>query len=323
SQFPYLAVGWFWFLGTLVPVIGLVQVGAASIADRYTYLPSIGFFIMLIWGFATWNKRSPATVAIFSAIVLAMLLAGTSLQLKYWRNDVLLLSHTVRVTSDNYTACNYLGDALERAGLKSDAEAMYRESVRIEPRFPHAQYNLAMALWHDGRAVEASEHLTVAAGLVPTDAGIQYFLGETLMARGQLDEAARRFGETLKLQPDSVPAHLDLAIVLVQQHRLDAALPHFAEAARLRPGDPEIRFNYGLALLDGGRPAEAADQFTIEIHLAPGETRAHYRLAQALARQGKFPAAATRYREALQLTPAFPEAQKELDEILAAHPEAR
>ena len=153
-QNPYLLVGWFWFLGTLVPTIGLVQVGAASMADRYTYIPSIGLFIVIVWGvndllerWPNWEKFPPVA----GGVALAGCLMVTSIQLNYWRNSLAIFSHTVAVTTDNYTADNFLGRALDGIGQTDAAILLYTESVKIAPHYPEAQYNLGMDLWRQGR----------------------------------------------------------------------------------------------------------------------------------------------------------------------------
>lgn len=321
---PYLVVGWFWFLGALVPTIGLVQVGAASMADRYTYLPGVGFFILVVWGIndlLNFQSRKEKIVAFAGGTALAGCLAATSIQLRYWQNSVTLLSHTVAVTQKNYAACNYLGAALENIGQTNAALALYSESVKIAPHFPNAQYNLAMALLRRGDAEKAAEHFAIAVKLVPDDSGLRYYFGQALAASGKLNEAAAQFSEALRLKPDFALAQENLAVILARQNKLDEALPHFAEAARLQPGDAEAHFNYGFALLNNGNYAKAAAQFSEELRLTPNETKAHYRLAQALAQENQFAEAAQQYRTALRLTPDFSDAKKELDKILAGHPE--
>jgi tetratricopeptide (TPR) repeat protein len=322
-QNPYLLTGWLWFLGTLVPVIGLVQVGAQSMADRYMYIPSIGLFILVVWGldefFAAWPQKQKFAAFIGTAALGGCLIC-TSLQLKYWQNSVTLLTHTVEVTTDNYTACNFLGAAFEEAGFKEEAFALYTESVRIESHFPHSQFNLGVALLNKNHPDEAAQHLAIAAKLVPNDAVIRYRYGEALIESGKLNDAAIEFSEALRLNPAFPEAHLDLGVILAGQNQTTQAIFHFAEAVRLQPNNPDARFNFGLALLNNHQPAEAEIQFSEELKLTPDETKAHFRLAQALQQQNKLPGAVVHYREALRLTPDFPEAKTALDHILSANP---
>lgn len=187
KRFPYLAVGWFWYLGTLVPVIGLVQAGIQSMADRYTYLPSIGLFIIVAWGLNDLVSSYPQKVKIAGlagGLALAGCLAVMSIQLNYWRSSLALFSHTIEVTTDNYAAENCLGTVLENLGKPDDARRLYADSVRIEPDFPLGQFNLGMILLEQGRAEEASNHLAIAARLALGDPVMQYDFGIYLSQHG-------------------------------------------------------------------------------------------------------------------------------------------
>ncbi|HTY87113.1 MAG TPA: tetratricopeptide repeat protein [Candidatus Acidoferrum sp.] len=325
-RYPYALVGWLWFLGILVPTIGLVQVGSQSIADRYLYLPSIGLFILMAWGLNDFvhdhSHRRPA-VALAGATALAGFLVCTWIQLGYWQNNLALLSHTIAVTTDNYTIYNSLGAALELAGQKDDAFLMYSKSVQIEPRFAESQYNLGMALLRRGWPEKASEHLAAAVKLSPDTAKMRYSFGVALADTGHGEEAFAEFTETLRLDPGYADAHNRLALACLQLGKTNDAIVHFTEVFRRQPTNAEACFNLGLALLNNHQPAEAAGQFAKELQLAPDEPKAHYRLAQALLQQDRPAEAVQHFREALRLKPDFSEAQSELDKILAAHPELR
>jgi tetratricopeptide (TPR) repeat protein len=321
---PYLSVGWLWFLGTLVPVIGIVQVGPQSMADRFTYVPGIGLFILIVWGLNDFMKFRPAwrhAVVLVGVLALADCLVCTRIQLNYWPNSITLLRHTIAVTTDNYIACNFLGRALDDTGKTDESLPFYAESVRIEPHYPQAQFNLGMAWLNRGQADKAIEPLNAAVKLAPDNAGARYYLGLALMDDGKLEDAITQFTEAIRINPDFAEAHTRLALALIKQGKAVEAILHFARVVRLQPGNPEAHFNFGLALLNHQQPAEAAVQFAEELRLTPNETKAHYRLAQALHQLNQPADAVRHYREALQLAPEFPEAKKELDEILATHPE--
>ena len=222
-QNPYLIVGWLWFLGTLVPAIGLVQVGAASIADRYTYIPGIGLFIVIVWGsndflnrWPEWKKYLPVA----GSVALAGCLMVTSIQLNYWRNSIALFSHTIAVTTDNYTACNFLGRALDGIGQNDAAILLYAESVKIAPRYPEAQYNLGMDLWQQGRLDEASKHLADAVQLVPDEAVARYYYAKLLAQRHKTAEAIFQYREALRLTPDFPEAKRELNEILAAHPEL-------------------------------------------------------------------------------------------------------
>jgi len=325
-QNPYLPVGWFWFLGTLVPTIGIVQVGAQSIADRYTYIPSIGFFIVVVWGASDlaihWQGKGKF-LPIAGVLALIGCIGVTSIQISYWRNSETLFLHAIGVTTDNYVAENCLGKAFENDGQNERARALYTDAVKIEPRYPLAQFNLALCLLSFGETNEALDHLRAAARLEPHDPDIQYDLGLYFSQHGSPDDAVHTFEAALADRPDFPQAQTALGTVLTKQKKFVQAVSHFAATVRLKPDDADARFNLGLALLDSHQPAEAAVQFAEELRLTPNETKAHFRLAQALQQDNKFADAVAHYRAALRLTPDFPEAEAGLDQILAAHPEVK
>jgi tetratricopeptide (TPR) repeat protein len=322
-QNPYLLAGWLWFLGTLVPTIGIVQVGSQSIADRYMYLPSIGLFIMVAWGlndFLNWRPHWRRIVTLAGGMALAGCLVGTRIQLGYWQNSLKLLTHTIAVTTDNYSMYNALGTLLEQAGQKDEAMVWYGRSIQVASNYPPAEYNLGMALLRRNWPDRAAEHLAIAAKLVPDESGAHYSLGLALLATSRQDDAIAQFTETLRLDPDYTDAHNKLGLIFIKAGKMNDAIAHFSESVRLRPSDAQMRFNLGLALLDSHRPAEAAVQFSMELRLAPNETKAHFRLAQALQQQNQLAGAVEQYRQALRLTPEFPDAKAALDEILSTHP---
>ncbi len=220
-QNPFLFFGWFYFVGTLVPTIGLVQVGPQAMADRYSYLPSIGLFIVIVWGvneLLAAQPRGKEFALLASATALAACLVVTSFQLSHWQNSLKLFLHTVEVTTDNYTADAYLGSELETVGLNEAALTLFFESVRIAPTFPNGQWDLGLALLRQGRAAEASEHLGVAAKLVPTDPVIHCYYGKALAAAGKLDEAKAQYTEALRLKPDYTEAKKSLAAISAATH---------------------------------------------------------------------------------------------------------
>ena len=354
---PYLAVGWFWFLGTLVPTIGLVQVGSQSMADRYMYIPSMGLFILIVWGLNDFMARWPDRknfLPLAGGVALAGCLAATFVQVGYWQNGFSLFSHAVESTENNYVAYNSLGQTFKAAGRPAEAMEMFQASVRIETNFPPAQVNLAQALAAAGQPVAALAHYRDSVRLMPGDPDLRYDVGTFLLHQGKLEEAVTQFlaaleikpalplahnalgwaymrqsklaeavpqfQKAIQLKPDFAEAYLDLAYTLVQQGKTNAALPNFQAAVKYAPQNAEMRFNLGLALLNAGQSAAAADQFAAEIRITPGDSDAHFRLAQALEDQGKFAAAAGEYREALRLTPDFSKASTALAELIAAHP---
>ncbi len=235
---PYLFVGWFLFLGTLVPTIGLVQVGAQSIADRYMYIPSIGLFILIVWGlndFLDWRPRWRRIAAFFVGVALAGCLVDTRIQLANWQNSIKLFQHAIAVTTDNFIAYNCLGQALYDLGAKDEASVLWAEAVQIAPKSSVAQYNLGMSLAQKGKLDEALEHLAAAAKLAPDNADIRYGLGVFLLQHGKPEEAAGHFAAAIDGRPDFAEAHRRLAQALSELHKSKEAIFHYQEALRLKP----------------------------------------------------------------------------------------
>jgi tetratricopeptide (TPR) repeat protein len=272
---PYLAVGWCWYLGTLVPVIGLVQVGSQSHADRYTYVPTIGLSIMLAFGLAELVQRRPrARTAVVAAAALACsaCLAVTWFQIQYWASTETLLRHALEVTSGNFITHHNLGDYYLQHNRNEEGRQEEAEAVSINPIYLEARLNLGLALSLLGR---------------PGDAEMEY--------RRALEQQLE--GDQIYL------AHSGLGAALAAQHRTAEALPELELAARLKPESADARYNLGTALAELGRNQEAASELAAAIHLQPGDAEAHRLLAVALAAQGKRNQAAEEFAAVAQLRP--------------------
>ena len=243
-QNPCLFVGWFWFLGTLIPTIGLVQVGSQSMADRYMYIPSVGLFILVVWGFnnlLNWRPHWRRITTFAGGVALAGCLVCTEIQLSYWQNSIKLFRHAIEVTTDNFVAYTCLGETLSDLGLKKEAMMLCAEAVKIAPNSPVAQYNFGMALLQNNRLDEALAHLDAAARLAPHNSEVQYNFGLFLLLHNKPDEAASHFAATLVERPDFAEAHYRLAQALSQQHKSKEAIFHYREALRLKPEFPEAK----------------------------------------------------------------------------------
>jgi protein O-mannosyl-transferase len=235
-SFSYLPVGWFWFLGTLVPVVGIVQVGEQAMADRYSYFPAIGIFIMVAFGIQDLASRSqfmkklsiPAAFLVLAGCVLA-----TEKQLHYWQTDETLFAHAVAVTKDNEIAHLNLGVVYEKQGRADEAMNEYRQALKINPRRAHAHNNIA----------------------------------DLLAASGHLNEALAEYQIALQLNPAALPAHLNLGSLLVELGRFDEAKEQFDLAAKLDPTDARPHYQMGKALLKQGQDALAIDEFNKALQL--------------------------------------------------------
>jgi tetratricopeptide (TPR) repeat protein len=254
---PFLAVGWLWFLGTLVPTIGLVQVGAASMADRYTYIPSIGFFVALVWGATEFFAERPRGKIILTTLGGAALLGcalTTSIQISYWRDSLSLFRHAVEILPDNYAAENCLGKAYELAGDNARALVCYQAAVATEPHFPQSQFNLAMSLLAVGRTDEALQHLEAAAALEPRDGDVQFDLGIYFAQQASWTNAVNCFSNAVQVRPDFARAQLGWGDALANAGRFNEAVPHFREALRLDPKLTDARKNLDRLLAEHPEP---------------------------------------------------------------------
>jgi len=214
KRFPYLPIGWLWFVGTLVPAIGLVQVGVQSMADRYTYLPSIGLFILVVWGVDDLLKKQSRKETIARGLGAALTLGCvvlTSIQLTYWQNSLTIFQHTVHVTENNYAAYDCLGRALQNVGKDDVARVAYLAAVEAEPRYPNAQFDLGMLLLDHNQPDEASNHLALAVDLAPHNPVMQFDYGVYLAQHGDPGKAADHFRAALDARPDFPEARQQLA----------------------------------------------------------------------------------------------------------------
>jgi len=250
---PYLIVGWLWFLITLIPVIGLVQVGGQAMADRYTYIPLIGLFIMIGWGVPDLLRgfrlryRSAILVTL-SGLVIIALSAATWKQLGYWKDDISLYQHTLNITANNYIIFNNLGIALAERGEVDAAIQSYQEALRIWPKSANAHTNLGAALMSQGKFQEAIRHYDEALRLRPDYPLARINLskalnnaGVALAHQGKLDEAIRYFKEALRIDPEFADGYFNMGITLARMNRMDEAAEQFIYVLRLTPDSAEAR----------------------------------------------------------------------------------
>ena len=239
-RFAYLPVGWLWFLGTLVPVIGLVQVGSQAMADRYSYFPSIGIFIAVAFGARDLANRlqfSKTIIAVSAAAILGICLILTERQLSFWSNDEALFRHAVAVTDENEVAHLNLGVALEKQNRKTEALAEYREALKIYPKSSETHNNLANLLDTMGETNAALSEYQEAIRLDPKSTAPRNNLGTLYVKLGRLDDAMRQYAESEMLDPKDAHAFFLTGKVLLREGRDGEAIPQFQKAAQLAPDD--------------------------------------------------------------------------------------
>jgi tetratricopeptide (TPR) repeat protein len=269
---PYLVVGWLWFLGTLVPVIGIVQVGGQTMADRYFYIPSIGLFIALVFGLADVAKSwrvAPSLSAGVTGGVLLVLATLTNAQVQRWRDSFTLFEHTLAVTPPNLRIEHNLGVALGASNRYDEAAAHFEKALQIDPNF------------YDGLVA----------------------MGVTRAHQGRLPEAIEYFRAAIHSQPDVPKARVQLAHALWTEKRDEAALEEMRRASELARKDADIRADFGLALALVGRLQEAIEQLHEALRLNPNNAEAHNNLGLALLASGKARESIPEFEAALRLKP--------------------
>ncbi len=284
----YLIVGWLWFLGTLVPVIGLVQVGEAAMADRYAYIPLIGIFVMIGFGGADWaeKKRLSFWPAVPAAAVLVVLALVTHRQIGYWQSNYDLWSHTLAVTENNFVAENNLGGALILEGREEDAHAHFEAAARINARDPMSRSNLGIYFQNHNRMGEAVVQYEAAIDLT-SDPGLlaQTYadLGAAQRAMGEDEAAHKSFDQSLRFNPNQFNAWLGLGLLAQKQGKLDEAISDLSRSVDLQP-NARGYFELGRALAQAGHSAEALDAYQQALKISPDFVEAQ-QAAEALRQQ--------------------------------------
>ena len=266
----YLPVGWLWYLGTLVPVIGLAQAGGQALADRYTYIPLTGLFIIAAFGAEELSYGLPGRKAVmgaFAAGIVSALLVYTSLQVHYWHDSITIFEHTVKVTKNNSKGYYKLGVAYNWAGRYAEAIEAYKQAIRIKPDYADAHYNLGVTYGKLGRNAEAIE----------------------------------AYKEAMKINPDYADAHNNLGVIYGKFGRYMEAIGAFKEAVRIKPDYAKVWYNLGIAYGKAGRHSEAMEAYKQAVKIKPDYTPAHYNLAIAYLEAGETGLALEEYKTLKQM----------------------
>ena len=287
---PYLPVGWLWFLGTIFPVLGIIPaVGIHAMADRYTYLPSIGIFLMASWGLADLveHTRFLVPAILLTGGALLLVIAHTWIQVTYWHDSAALWEHTLQVSPDNALAHTNLGVALQSDGHLEEAIRHYTAALEVDPEYANAQNNLGLALDRLGKRHEAISHLRAA----------------------------------VRSAPGVAEHHLNLAPMLVENRNWDEAIEHLYAALEIEPDNPELYFHLGRAYSRQERWGKAAECLREAVRLQPNVAHNRSTLAYILHKQGQTEAAQDEYQEAWRLDPHWAETATRSVWIFATHPE--
>ena len=351
SRSRYLVVGWLWYLGTMFPVSGVVQVGGHAMADRYAYVPMIGVFVMVVWSVAQEWRWSRNWLIFLALLVLVDLSLAARVQLGHWSSSRVLFEQTLRVTSRNYVAHNLIGIELKAEGQLDSAIQHLHAAIRIAPDYSEAQNNLGVALLAQGKLDEAAQHFSKSLAGYKRPPEAHNNLGIVFLRKGELDEARKQFSQAIAIDPnyskvytsmglvyaaqkrfeeaigwyqqalDITPnlysGHNNLGVALMEMERFDEAIDYFSRAMEINPDNPEAYTNLGVVLAKSGRMEEAETYLSAALQFQPDFAPAYYYLALMRTSQGRIEEAVQMYREALRHRPGYQAARQNLDQLLS------
>lgn len=280
-KYPYLLTGWFWYLGTLFPVIGLIHAGSQSMADRYTYIPLMGMFILIAWGLADVSKplRSRNVVlALAAGVALCAMMVCTWFQVCHWQNTLTLFTHVLKVTRNNSVAYFSLGYGLDKQGKLDEALSYYMKSLEINPGYKNAHNNIGFILARRGKTEAAIDHYQAELRLFPENADTHNNLANALSDQARLAKAAIHYRLALSINPEHANAHYNFGNLLLRQARFKDALAHSAEAIRINPNFAEAYNQIGVILFRQKKIEKALDFFSMAIQINTGYSQARKNL---------------------------------------------
>lgn len=319
-QSAYLLVGWLWFLGTLVPMLGLVQVGLQAMADRYMYISLIGLAIMVSYGGEAlcdrWRLPKIPVLLAVSVVLIAFMGVGRA-RTQAWSNSIALFEDALRVTGHTDVTHSNLAYALAVEGRDEEAVRHYRQALASNPRHAMSHHNLGALLAGRQRYDEALQHYEAALAITPGKVEIHLDMGLTLLAQGKLEEAVDRFRTVLRLEPDHAGANNDLGVALAGQGMVDEAIVHYKRAIGSNPDYAAAYYNLAELLVLRGELEAAIAHYQQALRIDPAMAAAHFNLAVVFARVGKDDRAILHYQEALRLRPDLLPAHKNLAALLS------
>lgn len=318
---PSLWVGWLWYLGTLVPVIGIVAVGQQAIADRYTYIPTLGILFAVVWALHALAGRRKPVLRLATAVGIGALIVCawfTRQQISHWKTTETLCRHALAVTQDNHLAHDLLGVALNQQGRSEEALREHLESLRLKPAAAIPQNNAGVALQHLGRFDEAITRHQEAIRLKPRYPEAFYNLGTALERRGRFEEAVTNYLQAITLRPTYADAHFNLGTLQLRLGRWEDARQQFERTLALAPDSPDVLNNLGLALMNLGRFDQAIQSFERAIQLKPDDSSLYVNAGASFQNKGNAAAAVRYYQEALRLQPDHAQARANLEALNAA-----
>jgi tetratricopeptide (TPR) repeat protein len=312
---PAILFGWLWFLGTLVPVIGILQVHDQAMADRFVYVPLIGIFIALTWGLYDPLKGKGFFCPIV-AVLVALCCFGTAKQVGYWRNCQSLMTHATEVTKNNHLAYNNLGADYAKQDRLDDARSNYELAVKSKNNYPMAHSNLGVIYAQGGDFDHAMQEFQLALQFDPDYADALCNAGRIHLMQKRTDLAIEHFRHAIKMRPTHADAHLNLGQALGTVGKTDEAIEEFRIASRIPPVKPDAFSNLGVALAKKGQFEEAVAALHEALRINPRYANAENNLGYLYETQQRYSEAASHYQAALQLAPNHPDAQRNLQRLM-------
>ncbi|MGP8198393.1 MAG: tetratricopeptide repeat protein [Limisphaerales bacterium] len=322
---PYLLVGWFWYLGMLVPAIGLVQISYYARADRYTYLPEIGLAIAVTWAVADWSAGWKYRRAALGGLMMAVIgaLAGLShIQTSYWRDSETLWTHTLACSPGNCVAHSCLGIALFDKGEREQAIAQYRKALEFKPDYAEALNNLGVALFDKGEKEQAIAQYRKALTVSAEFAAARNNLGVALFNESEKEQAIAQYRRALEIKPDDAEALGNLGVALFDKGERDEAIVQYRRALEADPHYVKAHYNWGNALASEGKMDEAIAQYRRALAIKPDYACACNSLGLVCFQKGEINEAINAWQQALAINPDQPSVQSNLAWLLATTPEA-
>ena len=318
---PWFPVGWLWFLGTLVPVIGLVQVGSQAMADRYTYVPAVGLFIIVAWGLfeslARWAYQK-LNFAVIAVVISGVLMVVTWQQIGYWKNSVTLFQRAVDVTANNFIAENNLGHGLLMDGKFAEAAEHFKKSLEINPKFAIAYLNMGLVLSQEDKPEEALEAYAKALVQKPDFAVVYNLVGKTHYRLGNTEQAVLNYQQAIAADTAFAEAHNNLGKALFRLGKHDEAFASYRQALTIDPLYAEVYNSLGNYWYHTGNSEKALPNFMQAKKINPKFAEAYNGAGAALIRMGEARKAAAFFREAVKIDPDYVAAQNNLKNTLAA-----
>lgn len=318
---PYLITGWFWYLGTLVPVIGLVKVGSQAMADRYTYVPFIGLFVITAWSIPNLIKKGKyrnQVVALSSICIVLCYLISSWIQVRYWKNSIELYKHALSVTENNVAVLNNLGiDLMKQKEFKQSLNYL-KKAEKIDPNLSFIWINIGNTLMEMGQHDDALSYFFKAIEKESNNIGAYRKIGLTLQHLGQFDKAESYLKKAIQLDPGSAIGHADISLLYLNHGKMDKAINHIRKAYEVAPQYYEINYNYGLIMEKIGNTEKAMAHYYKTLEGNPDHVEAHINLGSILARKKMIQQALSHFSKAVHIQPDNAQAHNNLGTAFAA-----